>query len=136
MELISLHEQANEDAALSSVWLTTNTRPPHALVGRNTTLGNLSSSSFSFSACLLVKDENMVLSEWLAYHYAFLPLRRLIVALDPLSITDPQPIFDLFQSLGMDITVWINDTNAFWKDGKEDYKKKDYVITNGTGFKK
>jgi len=33
---------------------------------------------FSFSACLLIKDNNIILPEWLAYHYTVLPLRRLI----------------------------------------------------------
>lgn len=35
------------------------------------------------SACLLVKDENNNLPEWIAYHYHNLPLRYLVVAVDP-----------------------------------------------------
>ena len=41
----------------------------------------------SWSACLLLKDNNIILPEWLAYHYTVLPLRRLIVAVDPSSKT-------------------------------------------------
>lgn len=62
---------------------------------------------FTFSACLLIKDDNRILPEWLAYHYTVLPLRHLIVAIDPLSATSPQPILEKFQELlGMNITIW------------------------------
>ena len=43
---------------------------------------------FTFSACLMIKDNNILLPEWLAYHYTVLPLRRLIVGVDTLSHTD------------------------------------------------
>ena len=85
---------------------------------------------FSFSACLLIKDNNILLPEWLAYHYTVLPLRRLIVGVDPLSHTDPKPIFDAYGSIGMKITIWTNDT--FWVDGDRPYEKKDFPITNET----
>ena len=52
-----------------------------------------------FSACILIMDDNHYLPEWLAYHYTFLPLRRLIVAVDPNSQTSPKPILDQFQDL-------------------------------------
>jgi len=45
-----------------------------------------------FSACLLVKDDNHRLPEWIAYHFLALPLRRLIVAVDPTSRTSPAEI--------------------------------------------
>ena len=61
-----------------------------------------------FSACLLIMDDNHYLPEWLAYHYTFLPLRRLIVAVDPNSRTSPQGVFDQFQDL-INITVWYKD---------------------------
>ena len=44
------------------------------------------------SACLLVNDENPRLREWLAYHYQILPLRSLIIAVDPSSRTSPKEI--------------------------------------------
>lgn len=88
---------------------------------------------FSFSACLLIKDNNILLPEWLAYHYTFLPLRRLIVAVDPLSLTDPSPVLDLYKTIGMNITVWKNG-DEYWKDGWQDFEKSDFVITNETDF--
>ena len=66
----------------------------------------LANYSFSFSACLLIRDDNRILPEWLAYHYTVMPLRHLIVAVDPHSVTSPEPILDKYRELGMDITVW------------------------------
>eukprot|EP00957_Ditylum_brightwellii_P003141 238969-Ditylum_brightwellii.AAC.2 len=85
---------------------------------------------FSFSACLMIKDNNILLPEWLAYHYTVLPLRRLIVGVDLLSHTDPKPILDAYGSIGMNISVWTND--SFWVDGREAHEKKDFQITNET----
>jgi hypothetical protein len=64
-----------------------------------------------FSACLLTMEDNHYLIEWLAYHYHFLPLRRLIIAVDPASRTSPQAILDRYQGY-MDISLW-NDTDVF-----------------------
>ena len=60
---------------------------------------------FSWSACLLIKDNNSILPEWLAYHYTVLPLRRLIVGVDPSSDTDPQSIFDLYGKMLLQISM-------------------------------
>lgn len=46
----------------------------------------------SVAACLLIKDDNEILGEWIAYHYFALNVRRLIVAIDPNSVTSPIPI--------------------------------------------
>mmetsp|Transcript_30704 Transcript_30704/g.50711 ORF Transcript_30704/g.50711 Transcript_30704/m.50711 type:complete len:201 (+) Transcript_30704:120-722(+) len=62
---------------------------------------------FTFAACLLVMDDNKILPEWLAYHYQVLPLRRLILAVDPYSVTSPQPILDAYQKhAGLNVTLW------------------------------
>lgn len=59
----------------------------------------------SFSACLMIMDDNAHLIEWLAYHYTTLPLRRLIVAVDPRSQTSPIEILRRWDGM-MDVTVW------------------------------
>jgi hypothetical protein len=59
-------------------------------------------------------DDNHFLIEWLAYHYHVLPLRHLIVAVDPRAKTSSQEIFDRWSGL-IDITVW-NDTHIFEDD--------------------
>lgn len=47
------------------------------------------------------------MAEWLAYHYHTLPLRRLIVGVDPFSETSPTAILDRYRDAGlMEITEW------------------------------
>jgi len=63
------------------------------------------------SVCLLIKDENNNLPEWIAYHYHTLPLRHLVVAIDPNSMTSPMDILKQWNNtFGMEITVW-NDSD-------------------------
>lgn len=47
------------------------------------------SQSVSLAACLLIKDDNEILSEWIAYHHYTLNMTHLIVAIDPSSETSP-----------------------------------------------
>ena len=89
---------------------------------------------FSWSACLLIKDNNIILPEWLAYHYTVLPLRRLIVGVDPSSNFDPQPIFDMYATIGMNITVWKN--HSYWIDGRKFHEKKEFHPDPGEDFYK
>jgi hypothetical protein len=51
-------------------------------------------------------DDTHFLIEWLAYHYHTLPLRHLIVAVDPNSKTSPSEIFDRWRDQGMIIEEW------------------------------
>lgn len=74
-----------------------------------------------FSACLLTMDDNHFLIEWLAYHYHVLPLRHLIVAVDPKSMTSPSSIFDRWRQHGMEIEEWSD------KDFGFDLKEEDMV---------
>ena len=66
-----------------------------------------SNNEKGMAVCLMYMDDGPYLVEWLAYHYHYLPLHRLIVAIDPKSTTSPQPILDRYQNRGlMNITVW------------------------------
>eukprot|EP00588_Corethron_pennatum_P009150 CAMPEP_0194271248 /NCGR_PEP_ID=MMETSP0169-20130528/5088_1 /TAXON_ID=218684 /ORGANISM="Corethron pennatum, Strain L29A3" /LENGTH=204 /DNA_ID=CAMNT_0039013557 /DNA_START=100 /DNA_END=711 /DNA_ORIENTATION=+ len=85
------------------------------------------------SACLLVKDDNHILSEWIAYHYTTLPLRHLVVAVDPISETSPADILGRWnKEMDMDIHMWgdeeiyrgINPENAF----KNAYYNETYTL--------
>ncbi len=62
-------------------------------------------SDATFSSCLLIYDDNHFLTEWLAFHYQTLPLRRLVVAIDPRSRTSPSEILQRWQPF-MNITEW------------------------------
>ena len=92
-ELIKRRKNTNEESgnavlldAASADSKQLNIRPPNAI------------SSFSqnatFSACLLIKDDNAIVNEWIAYHYFVLNMRTLIVAIDPTSKESPSTIFD------------------------------------------
>jgi hypothetical protein len=74
----------------------------------NTTI--LTNSSEIFSACLLIKDDNDILNEWIAYHYHTLNLRHLEVAIDPSSETSPTKILNKWRDVfGMEIGEWRDD---------------------------
>ena len=59
----------------------------------------------TFSACLLVMDDNHWLMEWIAYHYHTLPLRYLVIAVDPRSRTSPKHVLDRWENY-MTIVRW------------------------------
>lgn len=61
-----------------------------------------------FAGCLLTMDENMKLGEWVAYHFFTLPLRRLVVTIDPLSNTIPNAILDKWKPF-INISYWNDD---------------------------
>lgn len=66
------------------------------------------SAQHGVSACLLFNDDTHFLIEWMAYHWTTLPLRRLIVAIDPLSQTNPTTILRRWESF-MNISIWEDD---------------------------
>lgn len=59
-----------------------------------------------FGACLIMKDDNHWLIEWIAYHYHVLPLKHLIVLRDPRSLTPSQHIFDRWNQTYLEIEEW------------------------------
>ena len=84
----------------------------------------------SFSACLLIMDDNHRLSEWIGYHYFAMSLRYLVVAVDPHSKTTPSRILNRWRDR-MTIVEWtdynftkkrliIDHTNE--NHGKKKYK--------------
>jgi hypothetical protein len=75
--------------------------PPKLVTG----LPRRDDNNTTMSACLLVMDDNHFLIEWLAYHYLVMPLRYLIITIDPRSKTSPQPILDRWKDR-MTIVQW------------------------------
>ena len=73
----------------------------------------LQDGATTFSACMLVMDDNHRLTEWMAYHYHVLPLRYMIVAVDPRSKTSPTHILNQWRKRGVHIIEW-NDRD-FWR---------------------
>lgn len=58
----------------------------------------------TFSSCLLIKDDNAILNQWIAYHYQALGLGKLMVAMDPYSVQSPMPLFNTWCTL-TDLTI-------------------------------
>ncbi|CAB9523188.1 expressed unknown protein [Seminavis robusta] len=73
---------------------------------------------FTIAACLLARDDNLLLPEWIAFHYTVLPLRHLIIAADPFSITSPEPILGAFREELPDLTIELWTGNSYWHDGQ------------------
>jgi hypothetical protein len=69
---------------------------------------NGADDSDAMAACLLVKDDNHWLIEWIAYHYITLPLRYLVIAVDPDSFTSPDQIIQRWNISYIDIRLWKN----------------------------
>ena len=86
-------------------------------------------SNESFSACLLVMDDNHRLSEWLAYHYFVLKLRTLIITTDPKSQTSPTIILDKWRAHGMHIIEWNESYLLKYSQPDHDVKKNVSTIT-------
>ncbi|MEM1008636.1 MAG: hypothetical protein AAGJ35_06485 [Myxococcota bacterium] len=90
-----------------------------------------------WAACLLLKDNNVLLPEWIAYHYEMMPLRRIIVGLDPTSKTSPQRVLDEFQRvLGIESTIWEYD-DYYWPSNHDWDQYYNYThLHNKTGVYK
>ena len=75
------------------------------------------------SACLIIKDENPRLIEWIAYHYQVLPLKHLIITSDPSAITSPTTILNRWRKdlPDLEIIEWNDQDYSFnqtWAESK------------------
>lgn len=100
-------------------------RPPPTKSSSNLTTVATTPNYDSFSACLLTMDDNHFLIEWLAYHYHTLPLRYLIVAVDPKSKTSPTAIFQKWRTHGMVIEQW-SDQDYFYPITQHNLTRKKF----------
>lgn len=57
-------------------------------------------------ACLLVRDDNHLLWEWVAYHYTVLPLRHLIIGCDENAVEDPMDVLEHWKGTDLTYDVW------------------------------
>jgi hypothetical protein len=83
-------------------------KPPPVPVSKSSnSSNNTNTSTTEFSACLLIKDDNAILNEWIAYHYHVLNLRHVIVAVDPSSETSPAAIWQTWrEQTDLTVTEW------------------------------
>jgi len=79
------------------------------------------SISKGFGACLMIKEDNDLLYEWIAYHYTTLPLRHLYIGSDEGNRQDPLEVLSRWDST--DLNYWIFNSSSFayrHSDGKQE----------------
>jgi len=87
-----------------------------------------------------VKDDNHILPEWIAYHYTQLPLRHLVVGVDPLSNSPPTEILrrwnrtsskhvesDEYPNMDMEIQMWGDEQIYRGMDPEEAFKNAYHI---------
>jgi len=67
----------------------------------------------SFGACLIVKGDNDLLTEWIPYHYTLLPLRYLLVASDEGNPEDPNAVLQKWSKSNTDLKSWVVNVSIF-----------------------
>eukprot|EP00977_Amphora_coffeiformis_P008198 scaffold1834_cov175-Amphora_coffeaeformis.AAC.4 len=85
----------------------------------------VTSPSGGAAACLLVMDDNHFLIEWLAYHYHTLPLRYLVIAVDPRSKTNPNEVLNRWKGVpnnNLTIVTWYQDSDYVTNHEMEEAK--------------
>jgi hypothetical protein len=60
---------------------------------------DFSAANQAFGACLMSKDDNQLLFEWLAYHYTVLPLRYVVIGSDVGNRQDPRDVLQRWNSV-------------------------------------
>ena len=67
----------------------------------------------SFGACLMVKGDNDLLYEWLAYHYTVLPLRHVVIGSDIGNPQDPAKVLQRWTDANTDLRYWTLSAGDF-----------------------
>lgn len=106
LSILISSQSLKADVPVLDEQLATYRLPPPKRLKSSSNLTAAAAPKDSFSACLLTMDDNHFLIEWLAYHYHTLPLRYLIVAVDPKSKTTPSAILEKWRNHGMVIEEW------------------------------
>lgn len=91
--------------------------------GTRPTLPALVAPNAAFGACLMMKDDNDLLYEWISYHYLTLPLRYLVVGSDTGNVQDPH---EVLKRWSYEMKYWVlNSTDFIGRHGPYNRKKKD-----------
>ena len=67
----------------------------------------------TFGACLMVKGDNDLLSEWIPYHYTLLPLRRLLIVTDDGNSEDPKSVLKKWTTTQTGLHWWVKNVSEF-----------------------
>ena len=61
--------------------------------------------AIGIGACLMFKDDNVLLQEWIAYHYTVLPLRYLVIGIDVGNQEDPNDVLRRWTNLDLHFVI-------------------------------
>jgi hypothetical protein len=67
----------------------------------------------SFGACLMIKEDNNLLYEWLSYHYTTLPLRYLLIGSDLENKQDPRDVLERWGKANVGLHYWVLNASEF-----------------------
>lgn len=81
----------------------------------------------TFGACLMLKEDNDLLYEWLAYHYTVLPLRHVYVASDVGNSQDPSEVLRRWTAAKTDLQYWIKNVSDFAHRHGHEYGTADTI---------
>ena len=65
-----------------------------------------SEASANFSACILLRDDHLILNEWLAYHHYMIGLRSVVIAIHPSNTAAISGIVKKWRDFGMEMDEW------------------------------
>eukprot|EP00934_Nitzschia_sp_Nitz4_P009027 Nitzschia sp. Nitz4//scaffold109_size72162//35656//37014//NITZ4_005847-RA/size72162-processed-gene-0.12-mRNA-1//1//CDS//3329532766//9017//frame0 len=110
MSAVSSGSDAEADV---EIWKQSVQNMTQATTSKNVTTSTSTStakvhSKDEFAACLLIKDDNDIFNEWIAYHYHVVNLRHVIVATDPSSKTSPKDLLERWHQppFGLEFELW------------------------------
>ena len=120
-DLPSLHTMRERDVA----WIL----PPTTTTTFQTNLSSSTTATTTqqqqhMAACLMVRDDNTLMYEWLAYHYITMPLRHVLIAADVGSTQDPATVAQHWDGTPLNITIW-NYTHFIHRFGDIPVKKEE-----------
>jgi hypothetical protein len=77
----------------------------------------------SFGACLMIKEDNDLLYEWLAYHYTTLPLRYVFVGSDEGNNQNPLDVLQRWKTANTGLHYWVVNATDFMSHPEMGSKK-------------
>lgn len=67
----------------------------------------------SFGSCLMIKEDNDLLYEWLSYHYTTLPLRYVFIGSDEGNQQNPEEVLKRWKVANTGLEYWIFNASSF-----------------------
>jgi hypothetical protein len=98
--LVDTSRQLPSDHHPSTLFPTRHNKKGYSTSSNTSTATNTTTGG-GFGACLLSKDDNDNLREWIAYHFTILPLRHVLVGVDDGSVDDPKDVLTRWEHAGI-----------------------------------